>query len=284
MVIAFQDGTPTGALHRSPAVTKDRFDRHGPMTLPRRRFPWYDAIWLRVWHEARDHIIEFHPERLAEFDGAFEALRTDPDFEAQVVDVIDDATHQRLCDRADELRNVECETHELGTFGRRVVHDDRVFTEVQQALVGAVSDLAGELVRPCYNFLSFYGPDARCPVHLDAPEAKWTVDHCLDRSDHRWPIEVSEVIEWPDGVWGGAPFTRHAAQVPSRSFEHEVGQSMLFSGSAQWHHRASASEHGADFHRTMIFFHYVPVAASDVVDPASWPARFGMDCLSVNYG
>lgn len=249
-----------------------------------RSFPWYDAGWLRTWFRCRDQIEAQNPDQLEHFVSAFDVLRTRSDFAANVTEVIDSGTHRALARRAKRLQHGPCEQHEMRGFGRLVVHDDPLITEVQEALVDPMSRLAGEAVESAYNFLSFYTAGARCPLHLDAPEAKWTLDHCLDRSPHRWPIEISETIAWPDGRWPGGSFDRRNLSAQFESFELEPGESLIFSGSAQWHGRASAAGHGDDFFRTMLFLHYVPAGTSELLDPSTWPKRFSLPTLDVRYG
>lgn len=249
-----------------------------------RTFPWYDAGWLRTWFRCRDQIAAEHPERLEQFVGAFDVLRTQKHFAASLVEVVDPDTHDALVRRARKLERGPCEHHEMRGFGRLVVHDDPFVTEVQHTLNDRVVSLAGEPVEPAYNFLSFYADGAKCPLHLDAPEAKWTIDHCLDRSPHHWPIEISETIDWPDGRWLGGSFDRRNLSVQFEAFELAVGESLIFSGSAQWHGRSSAAVHGENFFRTMLFLHYVPAGTSELLDPSTWPERFSLPNLDVRYG
>jgi hypothetical protein len=88
------------------------------------------------------------------------------------------------------LRPTDLELHEARTFGRFVVHDHPYFTELQQHIVPLVSAAVGEPVEAAYNFLSLYGGLGVCPPHMDSPEAKWTLDLCLNQSAP-WPASPS---------------------------------------------------------------------------------------------
>lgn len=65
-----------------------------------------------------------------------------------------------------------------------------------------MSEAADEAVEAGYNaFLSLYDRLGVCPVHLDSPEAKWTLDLYIDQSVC-WPIQVSQKI------WSTNPLER----------------------------------------------------------------------------
>lgn len=155
---------------------------------------WYDAKWLRTYYAAKEIIARTAPSRLPEFVDAFQVLRTDPDFTIKdIPGFLDDETHARVKDVISQLPRQTWDMHEFQRFGRIIVHDHPDFTLLQSELTERVSELVGEAVEPCYNFLSLYSQMGICELHLDAPSAKWTLDICVDQSDP-WPIHFSQIV------------------------------------------------------------------------------------------
>ena len=123
------------------------------------------------------------PEALVEFDRTFEVLRTRPDFQVtEFPRVFSDPVMEDIRQAIRELQQGQLELHEIRSFGRFIVHDHPFITELQQSIVDLVSQAAGEPVEPGYNFLSLYTKSGVCPVHMDAPDAKWTLDLCVRQS------------------------------------------------------------------------------------------------------
>lgn len=162
-----------------------------------RRYPWYDSIWLERYADAHDTVRRVRPELLDEFTDAFRVLHTRDDFETQQFErVFDDETIEAIKTVAASLAPSDLELHEARIFKRFVVHDHQFFSALQEQLTPLVSEAAGEPVEPGYNFLSLYGPGGVCPPHLDSPQAKWTLDFCIDQSGP-WPIFLSQAQAWP---------------------------------------------------------------------------------------
>ena len=132
------------------------------------------------------------------------------------------------------------EAKERQRFGRSVVHNLPEFTALQRELLPLASEVAGEPLEISYNFLSLYSQAGVCEPHIDAPNAKWTLDICIDKSVS-WPLFVSQTVEWPeafscaDGDWRGAKFGDPS--LAFEPFEIEPGGGLVFSGSSQWHYR-----------------------------------------------
>ena len=122
-----------------------------------------------------------------------------------------------------------------------------------------------------------------CPVHLDAPEAKWTFDLCVDQSAP-WPIYFSPVQPWPNSepeAWHGADWEANLKE--SQQFEPYIlqpGQAVVFSGSSQWHYRDAIANSGSQQFCTLLFFHYIPKGSGELVRPKNWATLFGIPALS----
>lgn len=156
-------------------------------------FPWYDAGWLRTYVAALKFIAQVRPSLRGEFVRTFDRLRTSPDFRVGKIDrVFDEAVLDKIRKTISDLAANSIETHELTRFGRFVVHDDKLFTDLHRTLVPLASERAGEAVEPSYNFLSLYRDVGVCQPHMDTPLSKWTLDLCIDQSGP-WPIHFSQV-------------------------------------------------------------------------------------------
>ena len=121
------------------------------------------------------------------------------------------------------------------SFGRIVVQDAPLCTELQAKLSDRISDFVGEAVEPCYNFLSMYHNLGVCEVHMDAPSAKWTFDYCIEQSSP-WPIHLSQVRPWPE-EWrhDGDDWDDAIRTDPDHRFEPftlEEGEAIIFGGTA----------------------------------------------------
>lgn len=245
---------------------------------------WYDSRWLDAYWAAKDIVARVAPGTLKAFVESFDTLRTDPTFSPKHVTHFFDSI--LLAEIKEQIRSIpkeKFEMHELRRFGRFVVHDFPAFTELQQTLVDRVSDLAGEEVEPSYNFLSMYTKMGVCEPHLDAPSAKWTLDICIDQSEP-WPIYFSQILPWPEErVKLGDDWQSEIKAKADLAFEAQVlmpGNAILFSGSSQWHYRNALPASDGRRFCDLLFFHFIPKGAAEIVQPKNWPSYFGIPELS----
>ena len=246
---------------------------------------WYDSVWLNAYYQALDIVAAVAPGRFEEFVGSFDILRTRPDFSTRALpDVLDPDTLDRLQSVVKALPREKLELHELQLFGRFVVHDVPEFTALQHDLTEQASQWAGEPLEPSYNFLSLYTHLGECRPHLDAPNAKWTLDLCLGQSEP-WPIHVSKVIDWPDRSdaarkdWFAA--IKSDPDLEFEPFLLEPGGAILFSGSSQWHYRDALPRDGKKRFCDLLFMHFIPAGASELVAPEDWARLFDIPELGV---
>jgi hypothetical protein len=247
-------------------------------------FPWYDSIWLRRYARAKKVIERVRPEMLPEFEDAFRALRTRPDFKVkELSQVLSDSALGELEQVIRGLKASDLERHELDDFGRFIVHDHPFVTELQHSIVDLASEAAGEPVDPCYNFVSLYTKLGVCPVHMDAPNAKWTLDLCVRQSEP-WPIHLSQVVPWPEQAeYDRDDWDELIKQDPANRFEPyslEPGSAIFFSGSSQWHYRDPHPGDGKDQFCDLVFFHFVPRGMGEKVRPENWARLFGIPELA----
>jgi len=253
-------------------------------------YPWYDSWWLAKYFEAQAIIRRVRPDALPDFVRAFAPLQTDTSFRTTLLDQpFDVDTLDAVRKVVKELRPTDLELHEARSFGRFVVHDHPMFAELQQRAVPIVGEVVGEPVEASYSFLSLYSTRGVCAVHLDAPQAKWTFDLCVDQSAP-WPIHFSDVRPWPErdelsgyGGDGGEGWQQRIKSSPSLKFNEfrpRVGEAIVFSGSSQWHYRDPIDPAGGSAFCTLLFMHFIPRGTADLVDPRRWAALFGIPGLA----
>lgn len=244
-------------------------------------FAWYDGHFLAKFEAARRMLEVVAPREAASFAVAFDALRTAPDFTVRHVrPLLDEKRFGALLDDVRAVPATMLKSYESADFGRQILHDLPALIALQRELTPLVCDLAGERVEPCYNFLSLYNAGGRCPPHLDAPSAKWTLDLCLAQSGE-WPIHFSKVVPWPTDA---CALSLNDETDPARlgiTFEEHVlrpNEALLFSGSSQWHYRNAIPDNGFCH---LAFLHYHPAGCADLVDPARWAGYFDLPELAV---
>lgn len=253
-----------------------------------RRFPWYDGGWLEHFVDTKAYILEHCPERLPLFLETLAPLRTAPEFEARhLPGLIDATTLAEIQQAMRALRPDELELHEIKRFGRWVVHDNPILTRLQSRMTRLVEEVVGEAIEPSYNFLSLYTRLGRCPLHMDAPLAKWTLDICIDQSEP-WPIQFGKVRPWPEEQVFPVPGWEDAVLADNdnrfSSVVMQPGDAIVFAGSSQWHYRDRLASQHAKSHCHLLFFHFIPRGMRDWLDPAGWESRFGLPGLSAALG
>ena len=246
--------------------------------------PWYDANWLNTFQRAKELVSKHHPQRLSEFLDSFKALRTDADFVPRLIEgAIDVKTLDEIREFIRSFDDQQLEQHELLTFGRLILHNQEYISTLQKQLSETVGEAVNEPVEPCYNFLSLYNNLGVCQVHMDAPEAKWTLDICVDRTAP-WPIHISQVRNWPEAfVQTQDDWQLQIKSDPAihfASYETNPGDGLVFSGSSQWHYRDRIPRTSQQNLCHLIFLHYVPRGTRELVQPWNWATIFDMPELA----
>lgn len=239
---------------------------------------WYDSHFLRRVAIARTYLAKVRPDMLDAFAEGLALLTPAPGFREFVIeDVFDAATREEIAAiaRAAQPEPGERQARENADFGRDVLWDIPRYLEFQEAIRPRIAALVGRPLVSSYNFLSRYGADGKCDVHMDDPLAMFTFDYCIEQ-DAIWPIHVSRVVDW---IGGEVPAEFDPAAIiadPGLDFrEHllEPGQALLFNGASQWHHRYPKTRGG---YCNLLFFHYYPEGCENLVAPHRWPAHFGI--------
>lgn len=249
-----------------------------------RLYPWYDSVWLDEYSRAKSIIRRVKLGALAAFEDAMQVFRTRSDFRVRAFErLFDDGTLEKIRQIVRNLKPTDLELHEAQQFNRFVFHDHSYFTEQQQQLIPLVSEAAGEPVEPNYNFLSLYSAMGVCHVHMDSPEAKWTLDVCLNQSEP-WPIYFSQIQPWPEidadldpPDWQVGYWEQSIKDSPSVNFEAhsmEPGQATLFSGSSQWHYRNAMPARSRKSSCDLLFFHFISHGIRELLRLVNWARLF----------
>lgn len=249
-------------------------------------YPWYDSVWFRQYVAAKKVIGLLHPAILPQFISAFDRLKTRSDFTVQKLDrVFDDSIMQEIRKTITTLPLNAFDRYEAVTFGRLVVRNHPLFTGLQKTILPLASELAEEALEPNNNFLSLYSQCGVCDPHIDSPEAKWTLDLCIDQSDV-WPIHFSQIVPWPeDFTYEGDEWQTYVKQsLQFQSYDLKPNEAVFFSGSSQWHYRDSLSKVDTSGFCNLLFFHFIPAGMGEIIHPENWPEIFGIPELEAVMG
>lgn len=233
---------------------------------------------------AKKYLARHHPDQLDAFTKALDPLRTREDFQLKLKDRFFTEDQARTIQIAfKSIKPDLLETHELIQHGRFVVHDHPMLIDLHAAVAPTVSEIVGEMVEPIYTFIALYNRNGKCPVHLDAPVSKWTLDFCIDQSES-WPIAFSEVVPWPEDFDGGNERWEDQIRFSSghrfESVSMKPGQAVIFSGSSQWHYREPFTNPGARSHCNLLFMHFIPAGMKGVSEWKNWENIFSAPGLT----
>tara|TARA_R110002072_G_scaffold1989_5_gene16677 strand:- start:139106 stop:139888 length:783 start_codon:yes stop_codon:yes gene_type:complete len=235
--------------------------------------PWYDSEWLSHYLLVKENLKNSQNEaELKQLEDHVAVLKTREDFE--IIKRDDFLTDEQIQEANEVVKKInlgDAELYELKNFGRYIIHNHPHFSKLHQLLVERVSELVGEKVEASYSFLSLYRDGAKCPLHLDAPSAKWTLDICLNQSSP-WEIFFSPVMPWPESFQEFGPNweqrIRNTHEFTSTALE--VGEGVIFSGSSQWHYRNNMAVSSKNEFADFIFFHFAPVGHGKVSDRVNY--------------
>lgn len=239
---------------------------------------WYDSHFLRRVEVAKRYLAKVRPDAAADFVAGLAALDSPAGFrELLIDDVFDAATRAGIIEvsRAAEPEPGDRQARENAGFGRDVLWNIPFFLELQERLRPALSERLGQPLVSSYNFLSRYGAEGKCNLHMDDPNAFYTFDYCIEQ-DALWPIYVSRPVDW---IRGEVPSSFEPERImadPALEFAGHLlqpNQALVFNGSSQWHYRKPKVA-GGFCH--LLFFHYFPAGCEDLVAPHRWAAHFGI--------
>jgi hypothetical protein len=239
-------------------------------------FPWYDSQWHSARVRARKWLQSRSQEEVQAFDLMLESFQTPRQFQPIVLKSLLSASELELYGQeARKIKKEDFIQNEKSYFGRDLLRHHSFFSEMQKELLPMMEEKVGEALEVSYNFLSLYGGDAICPIHMDSVEAKWTLDICFEQS-RPWPLYFSEIQDWPNEFesFNEGWEERLKKSVSFKKVLLEPGDAVIFSGSSQWHYRDQIMS-SEDYCR-LIFFHYLPKGMALYRHPKIWAMHMGI--------
>jgi hypothetical protein len=158
-------------------------------------------------------------------------------------------------------------------FVRAYSHNVPFFVSIHKQLTDFASEQFGEKVKPSYSFLSMYKEGGTCPLHIDRPQCRYTIDYLIRTTDPEpWPIHIGkhmsdEEIAAIQEVGEGHPSDEEAIKniIEKEDWTTVILQpndAVLYSGTHSWHFRSQKLQKQAD----LIFFHFVPESFDGPLD------------------
>jgi hypothetical protein len=153
-----------------------------------------------------------------------------------------------------------------GEFVRTYVHNLPFFVKIHHQLADLASGLFGEPVKPSYCFLSMYKDNGICPLHIDRPQCRYTIDYLIRQDQTEpWPIHIgdhmtdeqrAEIDETGVGHPQGDDIQVRIDAENWHTVELQPNDAVCYSGTHSWHYRSQRLRGTAD----LVFFHFVPEA------------------------
>lgn len=195
-------------------------------------------------------------------DGRTNALINGP---AVVRELFDTDTHKAICDFLDERVPLMSVGVDEGEFVRTYAHNVPFFVGIHRQLTEFASDLFGEAVKPSYVFLSMYQDNGTCPLHIDRPQCRYTIDYLIRQTQPEpWPICIGDHMtdeqrqafdEAGEGHPKGDDIQARIEQENWHTVLLNPNDAVCYSGTHSWHYRPERLRGTAD----LAFFHFVPV-------------------------
>ena len=179
--------------------------------------------------------------------------------------LFDNTTHKAIIQFLDERVPLMSVGVDEGEFVRTYAHNVPFFVKIHHQLVDFASKTFGEKVKPSYSFLSMYQDNGICPLHIDRPQCRYTIDYLI-RQDQRkpWPIHIGDHMTDAqrialDEAGDGHPNTDEEiqARIDAENWHTvllEPNDAVCYSGTHSWHYRSQRLKGTAD----LVFFHFVP--------------------------
>lgn len=154
------------------------------------------------------------------------------------------------------------EPDSINRFGRYSINDANFFTGIHHQLTDFASDLFSEEVKPSYSFLSMYETNGQCPLHIDRPQCRYTIDYLIRQEQTEpWPIAIGDEMTDSErsDIIQTHPQTDDECQRVIDATNWTVcnlnpNDAVCYSGTNTWHYRPERSKGKAD----LVFFHFVP--------------------------
>lgn len=184
-------------------------------------------------------------------------------------------SHRAICQFVDEVIPLARMDSDIGEpdgpskFGRRYAHNVPFFVDIHQQLTEFASELFGNAVRPSYSFLSMYETSGQCPLHIDRPQCRYTIDYLISQeAQDPWPINIGphmsddEVAQIKNGHPVGETADEIIGDVKWTQSLLKPNDAVCYSGTNCWHYRPTKSDGKVN----LVFFHFVPEGFNGPLD------------------
>lgn len=179
--------------------------------------------------------------------------------------LFEDDAHQKIKDYVNTIIPMLPVSVDDNEFVRHYMHNPGFFVNIHHQLTDFASEQFGVRVKPSYCFLSMYKESGICPLHIDRPQCRYTIDYLIQiTQDQPWPILIAdEMTDEKRASYGdseeGHPKGREAInqRISAENWHRvdlEENDAVLYSGTNSWHYRPERLQATAD----LIFFHFVP--------------------------
>ena len=179
--------------------------------------------------------------------------------------LFDETTYKTIIKFLDERVPYMSVGLDTGDFVREYAHNVPFFVNIHKQLTEFASEKIGVKVKPSYCFLSMYKDNGICPLHIDRPQCRYTIDYLI-RQDQKepWPIHIGDHMtddqrKLIDISNTGSP--KEPEDVAARldvenwhTVKLEPNEAVMYSGTHSWHYRSQRLKGTAD----LVFFHFVP--------------------------
>lgn len=240
-------------------------------------YPWYDSPWLAAYSQTKFLLSKRSTTAVAEFVDAMHVFRVNPKFkEVRINSILAELVLENVRSIITNLDPALIAKYEFLKFGRMIAQDLPEFSALQHELVERVEQVVGEPLEASYNFLSLYNNLGNCDLHMDAPDAKWTLDICINQSAP-WPISFCDVVPWPEDFIPEDGWQTELIASPENNFSEytlEPNQAIIFAGSSQWHYRKRIEQRFKQNFCHLLFMHFIPLGTKELVNPLNWARLF----------
>ena len=153
------------------------------------------------------------------------------------------------------------------SFVRHHAHNVPFFVAIHKQLTNFACEQFGEAVKPSYSFLSMYKDNGICPLHIDRPQCRYTIDYLIRQDQQEpWPIKIGDHMsdEERDRLMEAnqshptedEEIEKRIAMENWHTVMLEPNDAVMYSGTHSWHYRPNRLAGSAD----LVFFHFVPEA------------------------
>ena len=187
-------------------------------------------------------------------------------FEQAIIrELFDPETHQAIISFLDQQVPLMSLNIDETNFVRQYIHNPPFLVKIHKQLQEFATEIFGEPVKPSYVFLSMYKEDGICPLHIDRPQCRYTIDYLIRQTQPEpWPICIAGHMsddQRQAHEKANECYPEDEQAIKSRiesekwnTVELNPNDAVCYSGTHSWHYRPKRLKGTAD----LAFFHFVP--------------------------